>query len=284
MKKILVLGKNGQLGRALQRLDGTNRWKFLDRDALDLAHTEVILDKLTQEDFDVLINAAAYTLVDKAEDEPLIAHKINAEALAPMAEACRLKNALLVHVSTDYVFGDVVPIPITETQPTAPKTAYGKSKLAGEEIISSNLEKYLIIRTSWLYGAWGHNFLNTMLKLGVASKPVNVVFDQIGTPTFVDHLAKAIFKMIHWDKMVYGIYHYSNEGVCSWYDFAHAIFELANLKVRLSPADSSAFAVKAQRPHYSVLNKQKIKDNFGLEIAHWRDALASCFAQIENLE
>lgn len=282
MKKVLVIGKNGQLASALQRLRPGISWEFLCKEDLDLYETATILGKLNRKNFDVLINTAAYTAVDKAEDEPDIAHRVNAAALAPIAEVCRQKNALLIHISTDYVFGKSEPIPIIETHLTDPKTEYGKSKLAGEETIRSLIENHIIIRTSWLYGATGHNFLNTMLRLGSTGNQVNVVFDQVGTPTFVDHLAKAIYDIVHFENPIYGTYHFSNEGVCSWYDFAHAIFELADMKVDLSPVNSTAFAVKAQRPKYSVLDKQKIKDNFALEIAHWRDGLKSCFEQLNS--
>lgn len=287
MKKILVLGKNGQLGNALQNLEDSNQWKFLGSDDLNLSETRTILEKLNREDFDVLINAAAYTAVDRAEDEPELAFKINAEALAPIAESCRIKNAVLFHISTDYVFGKVDPLPINEQMSTNPTSVYGSTKLKGEETIQSIHSAHFIIRTSWLYGSTGKNFLNTMLDLGKKKKQLNVVFDQVGSPTNVDHLANAISKIInsykHDQAGLFGTYHYSNEGVCSWYDFAYAIFEMTGIEMILEPVDSKAFPAKASRPNYSVLNKRKIKDTFGIHIPHWREGLRECLNKMNLL-
>ena len=284
MKKILVLGKDGQLGMSLQENAGSGSWKFIGKETINLYETETILGKLDREDFDVLINAAAYTAVDMAEDEPNIAHRINAAALAPIAESCRQKNAMLIHISTDYVFGEVEPIPISENHNTRPFGEYGKSKLAGEEIIRSILDQHIILRTSWLYGSNGKNFLTTMLNLGATRKEVQVVYDQVGSPTYVDHLAKAIMDILKINNPEYGTYHYSNEGVCSWFDFADAIFELAEMDAEVVPVSSDAFAAKAKRPHYSVLDKQKIKNSFGISIPHWRNGLRACLHKMEILK
>src|SRR5690554_5956199 len=264
MEKILVLGKDGQLGRALQSISKQGSWKFIDKDTLNLYETETILGKLEREDFDILINCAAYTAVDKAEDEPEIARRINGAALAPIAEVCRIKNALLIHISTDYVFGDVLPVPLREDMATDPQSVYGKTKLSGEEAVRSILDKHIILRTSWLYGSEGHNFLNTMLKLGSTRDDLKIVYDQVGAPTFVEHLAGAIVDIIKLNASQYGTFHYSNEGVCSWFDFAHAIFELTGIEVAIEPINSDKYLVKAKRPNYSVLDKQKIKDTFGI--------------------
>ena len=284
MKKILVLGKDGQLGTSLQGNAGSGSWKFIGKETINLYETETILGKLEREDFDVLINAAAYTAVDMAEDEPDIAHRINAAALAPIAESCRQKNAMLIHISTDYVFGEVEPIPISENHITRPFGVYGKSKLAGEEIIRSILENHIILRTSWLYGENGKNFLTTMLNLGATRKQVQVVYDQVGSPTYVDHLAGAIMDILKINNPECGTYHYSNEGVCSWFDFADAIFELAEMDVEVEPVSSDTFAAKAKRPHYSVLDKQKIKNSFGISIPHWRNGLKACLHKMEILK
>lgn len=287
MKNILVLGKNGQLGRALQKIAPSRGWKFIDRNALDLAETSTIIGKLAREDFNVLINAAAYTAVDRAEDESELAFKINAEALAPIAESCRNKQALLIHPSTDYVFGTVDPIPIKEEHPTHPQGVYGSTKLQGEETIRSIHNAHFILRTAWLYGCEGHNFLNTMLDLGRKKKNLDVVIDQVGSPTFVDDLAQTIKDLIQLESKaqvgLFGTYHYSNEGVASWYDFAHAIFELTGSKVALNPVQSASFPTKAVRPRYSVLDKTKIKDTFGFEIPHWRDSLKRCLKNMNDL-
>ena len=284
MKKILVLGKDGQLGTSLQEITGSGSWKFIGKEIINLYETETILGKLEREDFDILINAAAYTAVDMAEDEPDIAHRINAAALAPIAESCRQKNALLIHISTDYVFGEVEPIPIAESHTTQPFGEYGKSKLAGEKMIRSILDQHIILRTSWLYGGSGKNFLTTMLKLGATQKAIQVVYDQVGSPTYVDHLAGAIMDIVKTENPEYGTYHYSNEGVCSWFDFAHAIFELSKMEVEISPVTSGVFAAKAERPNYSVLDKQKIKDSFGISIPYWRNGLKACLHKMETLK
>lgn len=284
MKKILVLGKDGQLGTAMQEINGSASWKFIGKETINLYETETILGKLDREDFDILINAAAYTAVDLAEDEPDIAHRVNAAALAPIAESCRQKNATLIHISTDYVFGEVAPIPISEDHNTQPFGEYGKSKLAGEEMIRSILDQHIILRTSWLYGGTGKNFLTTMLHLGATRKEVQVVYDQVGSPTYVGHLAGTIMDIVKTQDPTFGTYHYSNEGVCSWFDFAYAIFELSKMEVDIEPVFSDAFAAKAKRPNYSVLDKRKIKDSFGISIPHWRSGLRSCLHKMEILK
>lgn len=287
MKKILVIGKNGQLGNALQDLKDSNEWKFLGSDDLNLLETQTIFGKLEREDFDILINAAAYTAVDRAEDESELAFRINAEALAPIAESCRLKNADLFHISTDYVFGKVEPRPINEATLTNPESVYGSTKLKGEKTIQSIHKAHYIIRTAWLYGSHGKNFLNTMLDLGKKRNELKVVFDQVGSPTNVDHLARAISAIINSyredEPKNYGMYHFSNEGVCSWYDFAHAIFELTDSEMILEPVDSGSYPSKAVRPNYSVLDKRKIKDTFGIQIPHWRDGLKECLNKMNLL-
>ncbi len=283
MEKVLVLGRDGQLGKALQRISVAGSWKFIGRNEINLSETEKILGKLEREDFDVLVNCAAYTAVDQAEDEPQIAQRINAAALAPIAEACRQKNAILIHVSTDYVFGNVSPVPITEEAETNPTSEYGKTKLAGEETIRSILDQHIIIRTSWLYGIDGNNFLQTMLKLGKSKKSIKVVYDQVGTPTFVEHLAGTIIDIIKLQKPTYGTYNYSNEGVCSWFDFAHAIFDLTGLNTEIEPVLSDTFPSRAKRPNYSVLDKQKIKNTFGIEIPFWRNGLKACLHKMNEL-
>jgi len=277
MNKILVIGKNGQLASALAELDhGGNQWTFVGSDDIDLSKTESILGKLKTHEFDCLVNCAAYTAVDDAEENAELAFKINAEALGPISLACCEQDATLIHISTDYVFGEASAIPFKEEDNKAPVGVYGKTKLQGEETIQSICKKHFIIRTSWLYGAEGHNFLNTMLRLSETKQELKVVFDQVGSPTYVAELAHAIQKIAQNGKEEYGVYHYSNEGVCSWFDFAHTIFELSNRKVNLTPVLSEAFPTKARRPHYSVLDKQKIRDTFDLSIPHWRDSLKKC--------
>ncbi|NEN24128.1 dTDP-4-dehydrorhamnose reductase [Cryomorpha ignava] len=284
MEKILVLGKDGQLGRALQAISKQGDWKFIDKDTLNLYETETILGKLEREDFDVLINCAAYTAVDKAEDESEIAQRINGAALAPIAEACRMKKAILIHLSTDYVYGEVLPVPLREDAETNPQSIYGQTKLSGEEAVRSILDRHIIIRTSWLYGSEGHNFLNTMLKLGATQDKFQVVYDQVGAPTFVEHLAGAIVDIVKMNISHFGTFHYSNEGVCSWYDFAQAIFELTGKEVEIEPVNTDKFPTKAKRPNYSVLDKQKIKDTFGIHIPYWRNGLRACLHKMNKLK
>lgn len=278
MKKILVLGKNGQLGLALQK-SGVS--EYLGRDELDLSQTEEIFERLMERDFDILINAAAYTAVDDAEDNRELAEKINGISLKFISKACNEKRATLIHISTDYVFGDAMPIPITEDHPTLPESVYGTTKLVGESKIQEYCHRYFIIRTSWLYGQTGHNFMKTMLKLSLTKQKLSVVFDQVGSPTYVEDLADAVLAIAKSESESYGIYHYSNEGVCSWYDFAHAIFEITGKKLELNPVESNEFPTKAPRPNYSVLNKRKIRDTFNLEIDHWRNSLNRCLKQMK---
>lgn len=281
MNKVLVTGANGQLGKAIRRLSPNGEFTFLTRDALNLSHTASFAKRLADEDFDAIVNCAAYTAVDQAEVEPHAAHTINADAPEALARICQERNAALWHISTDYVYDGTANRPLTEDHPTAPTGAYGRSKCKGEEAVRRILKKHCIVRTSWLYGPDGKNFMLTMLRLGSATPELRVVCDQVGTPTFTDHLAGAIILMVRRylsanGDMPWGTYHYSNEGVASWYDFAQAIFEYRNLDVRLRPVLSHEYPTKAVRPAYSVLHKQKIKDTFGLEIPHWRTALHEC--------
>src|SRR5690606_28684913 len=212
------------------------------------------------------------------------AQRINDEALAPIAEACRKKKAILIHISSDYVFGEVLPVPLREDTETRPECIYGQTKLRGEETIRAIIDKHIIIRTSWLYGSEGNNFLNTMLKLGSTRDKLQVVYDQVGAPTFVEHLAGAIVDIVKMDAAHYGTFHYSNEGVCSWFDFAHAIFEMTGIHVEIEAVSSDKFPAKAKRPNYSVLDKQKIKDTFGIHIPYWRNGLKACLHKMDKLK
>lgn len=283
MKSVLVLGKNGQLGKALIATEGTQGWRFLSRESADLSNPEDLKPILKAAHFDILINAAAYTAVDHAESEAEKAMLVNADSLLTISQICKEKGALLIHISTDYVFGNVPPSPICEDQETHPTSIYGKSKLQGERNIQANHPNHIIIRTSWLYGAEGHNFLKTMLRFGKERDELKVVFDQVGSPTYVSELAKAICDIVamHTEKQITGIYHYSNEGVCSWYDFAKAIFDLSGMDTNVSPVLSDAFPSIAPRPAYSVLDKKKIKDTFGIRISHWRKALEDCLEELK---
>jgi len=283
-KTILVTGAGGQLGQSLKQC--AQDWPqfnfvFADRGQLDIADkalTEAWLKKNAPVDY--CLNCAAYTAVDKAESEPKRAFAINRDGVAYLAEACRKQGTALLHFSTDYVYGGHTNRPLKEDDPVQPAGVYAQSKLEGELRALQINPLTTIIRTSWVYSEFGHNFLKTMLRLGRERSEVNVVFDQVGTPTYAGDLARAVLAMIEAvesgktsRELLTGIYHYSNEGVASWYDFAEAIFELAGMDVNVNPIETKDFPTPAVRPAFSVLNKAKIKSAFGLEIAHWRVAV-----------
>ncbi len=279
MKKILFTGANGQLGTELRRISpafSDFSCMFTDVDSLDLTDNLAIKTFFNKKRFDCIINCAAYTAVDNAESEPGKAFEINAGVPARLTEISKNKNCRLIHLSTDYVFDGTSCIPYVETDPVSPQSIYGKSKLAGENEVLKN-KSNIVIRTSWLYSLNGNNFLKTMLKLGKEKEILHVVFDQVGTPTSAADLAYAIMVVcanIDAGNNNYGgIYHYSNEGVCSWYDFAMEIMELAGLKCKVVPITTSQYPLPAKRPAYSVLNKSKIKSVFGLEIPYWKKSL-----------
>src|SRR5690606_23203811 len=235
-------------------------------------------------DYDYCINCAAYTAVDKAETEEEKAYLVNAEAVKYLAEACKQNDTVLIHVSTDFVFDGQKGSPYTEDDPTNPIGVYGASKLKGEQYVQSILEKYFIIRTSWVYSEYGHNFVKTMLRLGKEKDEISVVNDQVGTPTYAGDLAKVILKIILNNKNLYGLYHYSNEGEASWYDFAKSIFKKCNIKINLKPIKSEEYLKTTVRTKFSVLNKDKIKNSFKVEVPVWDDSLAEGINVIVHYE
>lgn len=284
---ILVTGSNGQLGCELQKIASTDRlhqWYFTDVAELDITKRDAVQGFFQAYDIDICINCAAYTAVDKAEDEPELAHLINATAPSILADAALLNKALLIHVSTDYVFDGINHKPYTEDHPLAPASAYGRSKADGERLLALHNSNTIIIRTSWLYSAHGVNFVKTMLRLGSERPELNVVYDQVGTPTWAADLARVI--VIFADKYdrnpVKEIYHFSNEGVTSWYDFAAQIMELGGLSCKVNPIPSSAWPAKATRPFYSVLAKEKIKSRLGISIPHWKSSLIKCLEELNG--
>lgn len=284
---ILVTGSLGQLGNELQKIASTDQlhqWFFTDVAQLDITKREAVLGYFQAHDIDICINCAAYTAVDKAEDEPAIAHLINATAPSYLADAALLNKALLMHVSTDYVFDGLFHKPYEETHAVAPASAYGRSKAEGEQWLKTHPANTIILRTSWLYSAHGVNFVKTMLRLGKEREQLNVVYDQVGTPTWAADLARVmvIFADTYDRKPVKEIYHYSNEGVTSWYDFARQIMELAQLNCSVDPIPSSAWPAKAARPFYSVLAKEKIKTHLGIRIPHWKTSLVKCLEEING--
>ena len=269
-KKVLVTGANGQLGREMQRVLPSAI--FTDVAELDITDIEAI--RKMAEGIDVIVNCAAYTNVDKAEDEEALSDLLNNKAAENLAIAAKENNATLIHISTDYVFDGTAHIPYTEEQPTTPIGVYGATKLAGEQSIINTGCNHIIIRTSWLYSTHGNNFVKTMQRLTAERDTLNVIFDQIGTPTNAADLADAIGDIITNDKLnKQGVYHFSNEGVCSWYDFAVEIASLCSNTCDIRPIHSYEYPSKVTRPHYSVLDKTKFKEAFGVKIPHWKQSL-----------
>ena len=284
-QSILVTGASGQLGQSIQSIATQYpqfQFSFASRGQLDLASSASVADFFKEQRFDAIINCAAYTAVDKAEQETVLADLLNHKAVKQLAEIAKQNDTLLIHISTDYVFSGNTCKPYSESDETQPMSVYGDSKLNGEKAIIASGCKALIIRTAWLYSEFGQNFMKTMLRLGQEREQLAIIFDQIGTPTYAVDLAGAILEMLN-KKRVQNvsdnkaqIYHYSNEGVASWYDFAKAIFTLSDIDCKLEPIETKDYPTPAERPQYSLLNKQKIKHDFQLHIPYWRDSLAVC--------
>ncbi|HBZ26780.1 MAG TPA: dTDP-4-dehydrorhamnose reductase [Rikenellaceae bacterium] len=281
MANILITGAKGQLGSELKELffgvEGDTLF-FTDVAELDITNRESVYHFLNDKNIEVIINCAAYTAVDKAEEESEICDKVNRKAPGILADEANACGALLIHISTDYVFDGVGPTPYKESMSTNPVGVYGKTKVEGELEVMRSGANYIIIRTSWLYSVYGNNFAKTILRLSSERESLNVVFDQIGTPTYAKDLAKVIllFKQRYTPQMK-GIYHFSNEGVCSWYDFALEIVKLSGRRCKVMPVTSDKFPTKAVRPPYSVLDKGKIKELLNIDIPHWRDSLADFY-------
>ena len=285
--KILITGANGQLGNEMQVLAKENTqhdYIFTDVQELDICDEQAVRTFVKENGVEVIVNCAAYTAVDKAEDDEAFADKLNHLAPGYLATAAEEVGAALIQVSTDYVFGCDGNTPRTEDMPLNPLGVYGRTKLHGEQAILESGCKAIIIRTAWLYSEFGNNFLKTMMRLTAEKEQLNVVFDQVGTPTYAGDLALAIFSII--EAGVYegneGIYHFSNEGVCSWYDFAVEIANVAgNTACRINPCHSSEFPSPVTRPSYSVLDKTKIKKTFDIDIPHWRESMEYCIKRIK---
>lgn len=278
---ILITGANGQLGSALRRLGGVSPHNYFCTDVaeLDITDAAAVLRTVEERCIDVIVNCAAYTDVERAEEDEPRADLLNHKAAGNLAAAAKATGATLFHVSTDYVFDGTAHLPYTEDAPTAPLGVYGRTKLAGERAVAESGCKYLTFRTAWLYSEYGNNFLKTMLRLTAEKERLNVVFDQAGTPTYAGDLAMTIFSIVEGGYFAgnEGLYHFSNEGVASWYDFAAEIAAAAGHdKCRIRPCRTAEFPTKAARPAYSVLDKSKIKETFGLEIPHWRESMLYC--------
>ena len=283
--RVLVTGANGQLGNEMRRLGAVspNEYIFTDVAELDITNGDAVMAFVKENNVNIIVNCAAYTNVDKAEDDEATAELINATAVRNLAEAAKAVDGTLFHVSTDYVFGAEGNTPRTEDMPTNPLGVYGKTKLHGEQAIAEVGAKAIIIRTAWLYSEFGNNFLKTMLRLTAEKENLNVVFDQVGTPTYAGDLALAIVSIIEGDYYAgnEGVYHFSNEGVCSWYDFAQEIATaMRHDKCKIHPCHSNEFPSKVTRPPFSVLDKTKIKKTFGIDIPHWRESMIYCLKRI----
>jgi dTDP-4-dehydrorhamnose reductase len=284
-KTTLVFGGSGQLGNCLNAVAAAKNISGMIFPAEDQANVLDLdgLDKLfAQHQPAYAINCAAYTAVDKAEDDIDLARKINKDGAENLAKLCEKYNATLIHVSTDFVFAGSGNLPLSEDDIAEPINVYGLTKLEGEIAVAEQTKRYYTLRTSWLYSEYGNNFVKTMIRLGTEKDELKIIADQIGTPTYAIDLAGCILHIIQNDERKYGIYHYSNEGVTSWYDFAKAIFDIAEVNVKAYPIRTSEYPTRATRPAFSVMDKSKIKKELGIEIPYWRDSLVKCIEVLKG--
>jgi dTDP-4-dehydrorhamnose reductase len=282
--KVIVTGKGGQLASEFEALKGfDSNWTFLSEKDLDITRRDSVLSYFNLATCDLIINCAAYTAVDKAEDEAELAFKVNAEGTKNLVEACELMGAKLIHYSTDYVFDGRSKEPYTELDTPNPNSVYGVSKLKGEEYILANQKvKSIILRTSWVYSSHGSNFVKTMITLGGERDELGVVADQIGSPTYAKDLAKDTLSILNNENYKWSqgdVFHYSNNGSCSWFEFARTIFELTNITVQLSQLNTVDYPTKASRPKYSLLDKSKFENTFKIQIRDWRTSLIDMLKQ-----
>jgi dTDP-4-dehydrorhamnose reductase len=296
--RVLVIGKDGQLGKSLAKVIANEEKQsmqhceffFVGRNELDLSQPSEISDYFADKQYTFIVNCAAYTAVDKAESEAELADKINHQAVKKLATICKAQGTKLIHISTDYVFDGQNYKPYIETDEVNPRSVYGLTKLKGEQAIQKVTPDGVIIRTSWVYSEFGNNFVKTMLRLSNEREELGVVFDQVGSPTYATDLAKAILEIIvssvlevkDIQNSKLDIYHYSNEGVCSWYDFAKAIFELSSIGCQVNPIETKDYPTPAKRPYYSVMNKHKIKQTFNLDIPYWQESLKKCLQELQG--
>ena len=285
MFNILVTGSNGQLGRELHELSESYPYTFwfTCKEDLNITDEHAIQSFIERHAINVIINCAAYTAVDKAENDQELADKINHQAVKHLAFIAKEQNIKLIHISTDYVFDGTNYTPYLEKDVTNAQSIYGKTKLDGENaLLHVNLPNSIIIRTSWVYSRYGTNFVKTMLRLGRERASLGVIYDQVGTPTYARDLAKTILEILpKINNTQTEIYNYSNEGVLSWYDFAQEIMKIAKLTCKINPIETKEYPTPAKRPHYSLLNKSKIKNEFGIEIPYWKDSLADCLNKMD---
>ena len=283
--RILVTGSNGQLGSemvALQAQEAHHQWFNFDRDELDITDKNAVEQFVVNNKIDGIINCAAYTNVDKAEEDVALCYKVNRDAPQYLAQAIEKVGGFIIHISTDYVFDGTNNIPYTEQDKPNPVTIYGKSKIEGEQYVCESCKQHIIIRTAWVYSSYGKNFVKTMIKLGEEKPNLGVIFDQVGSPTYARDLAKTIITIVN-QGIIPGIYNFSNEGVVSWYDFTKNIHQLANItSCKVAPIHTADYPTLAQRPHFSVLDKTKIKNTYNIEIPYWRDSLEECIQLLEQ--
>ena len=288
--RILITGSNGQLGSEIKELAANYKkadFIFKDLPELDICDFEALQAFIIDHNINAVINCAAYTAVDKAEEETIIAKKVNYEGVLNIVNALQAVNGKLIHISTDYIFDGNHFLPYKESDPVSPIGVYGETKRAGElAVINSDLDS-IVIRTSWLYSSYGNNFVKTMLRLGNEKENLRVIFDQVGTPTYARDLAKTCLDILCGDSSVNiskngNLYHFSNEGVTSWYDFTISIMELGGVNCKVKPIQTKDYPTLAKRPQYSVLNKSKIKTDFKIQIPYWKDSLKDCIDKIKN--
>lgn len=285
--KLLITGSNGQLGSEIRELApqfSDFKFQFSDLPQLDITDRIALDNYIVQNHIDGIINCAAYTAVDKAEEDAEIAELVNATAVGNLVAVTKKHNLKLIHISTDYVFDGTAHYPYAEDCEVSPIGVYGDTKQKGEKYILESSSNSIIIRTSWLYSSIGNNFVKTMLRLGEERDELGVIFDQVGTPTYAHDLAKACLDILNrTDRLdaLSKIYHFSNEGVCSWYDFAKTIMMLGSVDCKVNPIETKDYPTPAQRPHYSVLNKARIKADFGVHVPYWRDSLALCIKRLK---
>ena len=285
MKRILITGANGQLGNEMRVLSEEyleHAYFFTDVAELDICNEQAVMDFVKANGIHTIVNCAAYTAVDNAEDHVEFCTRLNADAVGYLAKSAEANGAEFIQISTDYVFDGTAHVPYQETDPTYPESVYGSTKLEGERNALAYCSRAMVIRTAWLYSTFGNNFVKTMIRLGKERDSLGVIFDQIGTPTYARDLARAIFEAIR-QGVVPGVYHFSNEGVCSWYDFTKAIHRLAGITTcQVKPLHTSEYPAKAKRPHYSVLDKSKIKATYGMEVPYWMESLEECIEALSD--
>lgn len=285
MSNILVTGANGQLGSEIRYLSNQYSYNFVftDKDSLDITKRDDVEKFVYEKDINIIINCAAYTAVDRAEEERELAELINYQAVKDLAQIAKKNSIQFIHISTDYVFDGTNYKPYTEDEQTKPQGVYGVTKLKGEEAFLNSGADGIIIRTSWVYSSFGTNFVKTMLRLGKERDSIRVIFDQIGTPTYARDLAKAILDILpNITNNKVEIYHYSNEGVLSWYDFAREIMKMSKIECQINPIETKEYPTLAKRPYYSLLNKSRIKEEFGLTIPYWKDSLDECLKKMRE--